>query len=93
MGWGNRREDKMTKPNRWTAEKRYEIVKEALSQKEPIGQTSSRMSCYRVLKHEGLIQPKRLGGDYEKRPSGARCTRTAKNSDLSAEKSCFEFVG
>ena len=28
----------MAKPSRWTAEKRYQIVKEALSQKEPIGQ-------------------------------------------------------
>jgi len=28
----------MAKPSRWNAEKRYQIVKEALSQKEPVGQ-------------------------------------------------------
>jgi hypothetical protein len=28
----------MAKPSRWNAEKRYQIVKEALSQKEPMGQ-------------------------------------------------------
>ena len=27
----------MAKPSRWTAEKRYQIVKEALGQKEPVG--------------------------------------------------------
>jgi hypothetical protein len=30
-------EDNMAKPSRWTAEKRYQIVKEALSQKESMG--------------------------------------------------------
>jgi transposase-like protein len=32
----------MAKPSRWTAEKRYQIVKEALSQKEPVGQIARR---------------------------------------------------
>ena len=32
----------MAKPSRWTAEKRYQIVKEALSQKEPMGQIARR---------------------------------------------------
>lgn len=32
----------MAKPSRWTAEKRYQIVKEALSQKEPLGQIARR---------------------------------------------------
>ena len=32
---------------------------------------SSRMSCYRVLKSEGLIQPKRIGMIYAKPPSSA----------------------
>ncbi len=32
----------MAKPSRWNAEKRYQIVKEALSQKEPIGQIARR---------------------------------------------------
>jgi transposase-like protein len=40
----------MVKPSRWTAEKRYEIVKEALSQKEPIGQIARRHQV-----SEGLI--------------------------------------
>jgi hypothetical protein len=35
-GLGNSREEKMAEPSRWTAEKRYQIVKEALSQKEPM---------------------------------------------------------
>ena len=32
----------MAKPSRWNAEKRYQIVKEALSQKEPMGQIGRR---------------------------------------------------
>ena len=40
----------MAKPSRWTAEKRYEIVKEALSQKEPVGQIARRHQV-----SEGLI--------------------------------------
>ncbi len=32
----------MAKPSRWTEEKRYQIVKEALSQKEPVGQIARR---------------------------------------------------
>ena len=32
----------MAKPSRWTAEKRYQIVKEALSEKEPLGQIARR---------------------------------------------------
>jgi len=32
----------MAKPSRWTAEKRYQIVKEALSQKESMGQIARR---------------------------------------------------
>jgi transposase-like protein len=32
----------MAKPSRWTAEKRYQVVKEALSQKEPVGQIARR---------------------------------------------------
>ena len=40
----------MAKPSRWNAEKRYQIVKEALSQKEPMGQIARR---HQVL--EGLI--------------------------------------
>jgi hypothetical protein len=37
----------MAKPSRWTAEKRYKIVKEALSQKEPMGQIGRRASSFR----------------------------------------------
>ena len=42
----------MVKPSRWTAEKRYQIVKEALSQKELMGQIArwhqvSEASIYR----------------------------------------------
>ena len=37
-GLGNSLEDEIVKASRWTAEERYQIVKEALSQKEPIGQ-------------------------------------------------------
>ena len=37
-------------PSRWTAEKRYQIVKEALSQKEPVGQIARRHQV-----SEGLI--------------------------------------
>ena len=40
----------MAKPRRWTGEKRYQIVKEALSQKEPIGQIARRHQV-----SEGLI--------------------------------------
>jgi transposase len=40
----------MAKPSRWTAEKRYQIVKEALSQKEPLGQLARRHQV-----SEGLI--------------------------------------
>ena len=47
---GNSREEQMAKPSRWTAEKRYQIVKEALSQKEPVGQIARRHQV-----SEGLI--------------------------------------
>ena len=40
----------MAKPSRWNAEKRYQIVKEALSQKEPVGQITRRHQV-----SEGLI--------------------------------------
>jgi transposase-like protein len=40
----------MAKPSRWTAEKRYQIVKEALSQKEAVGQIARRHQV-----SEGLI--------------------------------------
>ena len=40
----------MAKPSRWTGEKRYQIVKEALSQKEPLGQIARRHQV-----SEGLI--------------------------------------
>ena len=40
----------MAKPSRWNAEKRYQIVKEALSQKEPMGQIAWRHQV-----SEGLI--------------------------------------
>jgi transposase len=40
----------MAKPSRWTAEKRYQIVKEALSQKEPLGEIARRHQV-----SEGLI--------------------------------------
>jgi transposase len=39
----------MAKPSRWSAEKRYEIVKEALSQKEPIGQIARRHQVSEAL--------------------------------------------
>ena len=40
----------MAKPSRWTAEKRYQIVKEAVSQKEPMAQIARRHQV-----SEGLI--------------------------------------
>jgi transposase-like protein len=40
----------MAKPSRWNGEKRYQIVKEALSQKEPVGQIARRHQV-----SEGLI--------------------------------------
>lgn len=40
----------MAKPSRWNAEKRYQIVKEALSQKEPLEQIARRHQV-----SEGLI--------------------------------------
>src|SRR5438445_13619978 len=40
--WKPQGEEKMAKPSRWTAEKRYQIVKEALSQKEPMAQIARR---------------------------------------------------
>ena len=40
----------MAKPSRWTAEKRYEIVKEALCPKEPMGHIARRHQV-----SEGLI--------------------------------------
>ena len=39
----------MAKPSRWTAEKRYQIVKEALSQKEPLGQIARRHQVSEAL--------------------------------------------
>ena len=39
----------MAKPSRWTAEKRYQIVKEALSQKEPMGQIARRHQVSEAL--------------------------------------------
>jgi transposase len=39
----------MAKPSRWNAEKRYQIVKEALSQKEPIGQIARRHQVSEAL--------------------------------------------
>ena len=50
MGGEIRREEEMAKPSRWSAEKRYQIVKEALSQKEPVGQIARRHQV-----SEGLI--------------------------------------
>ena len=40
----------MAKPSRWNSEKLYQIVIEALSQKEPVGQIASRHQV-----SEGLI--------------------------------------
>jgi transposase len=39
----------MAKPSRWNAEKRYQIVKEALSQKEPLGQIARRHQVSEAL--------------------------------------------
>ena len=39
----------MAKPSRWNAEKRYQIVKEALSQKEPMGQIARRYQVSEAL--------------------------------------------
>ena len=39
----------MAKPSRWTAEKRYQIVKEALSQKEPMGQIARTSRSFRGI--------------------------------------------
>ena len=39
----------MAKPSRWTAERRYQIVKEALSQKEPVGQIARRHQVSEAL--------------------------------------------
>lgn len=39
----------MAKPSRWTAEKRYQIVKEALSHKEPMGQIARRHQVSEAL--------------------------------------------
>jgi transposase-like protein len=49
MCWETSGEDKMAKPSRWTAEKRYQIVKEALSQKEPMGQIARRHQASEAL--------------------------------------------
>jgi transposase len=49
MCWETSGEDKMAKPSRWTAEKRYQIVKEALSQKEPMGQIARRHQVSEAL--------------------------------------------
>jgi transposase-like protein len=39
----------MAKASRWTGEKRYQIVKEALSQKEPVGQIARRHQVSEAL--------------------------------------------
>ena len=39
----------MAKPSGWTAEKRYQIVKEALSQKEPLVQVARRHQVSEAL--------------------------------------------
>jgi transposase-like protein len=49
-GWETSQEEEMAKPRRWNGEKRYQIVKEALSQKEPMGQVARRHQV-----SEGLI--------------------------------------
>jgi hypothetical protein len=56
----------MAKPSRWNAEKRYQIVKEALSQKEPLGQLNRRHQV-----SEGLI----YGGGISFSPEGKRLWR------------------
>ena len=61
MGREISREDIWPKPSRWNAEKRYQIVKEALSQKEPLAKTA---------KHIGLtIPPKVRTSDASQRTS------------------------
>jgi hypothetical protein len=37
----------MAKPSRWTAEKRYQIVKEALSQREPMATSPGELGIRR----------------------------------------------
>jgi transposase len=49
MCWETSRGGQMAKPSRWTAEKRYQIVKEALSQKEPMGQIARRHQVSEAL--------------------------------------------
>ena len=56
-------------PSRWTAEKRYQIVKEALSQKEQVGQIARRHQVSEGLIYrgrdkffEGAKRPWRLMG-------------------------------
>lgn len=39
----------MAKPSRWTGEKRYQIVKEAMSQKEAVGQIARRYQVSEAL--------------------------------------------
>jgi hypothetical protein len=49
-GGKSRQEKTVAKPSRWNVEKLYEVVKEMLSQKEPIGQIARRHQV-----SEGLI--------------------------------------
>jgi transposase-like protein len=68
----------MAKPSRWTAEKRYQIVKEALSQKEPLGQIARRHQVSERLIYAGEISfskaAKRrwrlMGAGVQRRESG-----------------------
>ncbi len=58
----------MAKPSRWTAEKRYQIVKEALSQKEPLGQLARRHQVSERLIYrwrDKFLRMRRASGDAQ----------------------------
>jgi transposase-like protein len=64
----------MAKPSRWTGEKRYQIVKEALSHKEPVGQIARRHQVSEALIYrwrEKFFEGGKAALAFEGRGSGA----------------------
>ena len=70
----------MAKASRWTAEKRYQIVKEALSQKEPMGQIARRHQVSEALIYrwrDKFFEGGKVALAFEGRRSGSRDEKVA----------------
>jgi hypothetical protein len=90
----------MTKPSWWTAEKRYQIEKEALSQKEPVGQIARRHQVsegliYRVAEGLTVKRAMRLFGIIAKQllPPSSRDERLSRVGDKHPRRSTERYWG